>query len=195
MISKNTPLSAVAAAVFWEMLRQARPRRLRTALRCAAGTLPVALGFAAYLGMNLALFGNALQFTVFEREVWHQSFGSLAGTIQYTAFNALRYSAVLFRWGTWGPQLIAILGSVALMAACERRMRPSDAAASLLYMAVVFAPTWLLSGVRYLAGLYALYPLLAGLPRTGRSRAALLTASAAGMIYLTALGMWQGVVL
>ena len=45
------------------------------------------------------------------------------------------------------------------------RIRPSWGAYALLYAYMAYAPTWLLSGPRYMTAMAALYPLLALLSR------------------------------
>ena len=72
----------------------------------------------------------------------------------------------------------------------RRRERPGDVACALVYHYVAFQPTWLLSGPRYAACCYALYPLLARLPGSRKGFAALLAAECALLCYMTYLGLW-----
>ena len=60
-------------------------------------------------------------------------------------------------------RIIAIV--LAILLACCNRIRPCYGAYALLYTYVAYAPTWLLSGPRYLTALFALYPMLAALSR------------------------------
>ena len=46
-----------------------------------------------------------------------------------------------------------------------RRVRPGYGAYALLYIYMAYAPTWLLSGPRYLTAMAVLYPMLAQLTR------------------------------
>ena len=62
---------------------------------------------------------------------------------------------------------------LALMAATFRRLRPGDAAYAAAYFYIALSPTWLLSGPRYLAAMYPLYPMLALVTRRKWQDAAL----------------------
>ena len=190
---------AVAAPVFWEMLNAERERRGRleakTIVLCVLKTLPMLLGTALYLGMNQRLFGNPLQFLEFQRENWNNQMVPLAETVRYVLINAIQYPRMIYRLGTWIPELIAILAVIALAAGTLKRQHPGDAA----YLAIAFylsmSLAWLLSGVRYATGLYAIYPMLALLPRKKKTGAAMVLISAALLAYMTVLGINIGYVL
>ena len=102
---------------------------------------------------------------------------------------------MIYRLGTWIPELIAILAVIALAAGTLKRQHPGDAA----YLAIAFylsmSLAWLLSGVRYATGLYAIYPMLALLPRKKKTGAAMVLISAALLAYMTVLGINIGYVL
>lgn len=190
---------AVAAPVFWEMLNAERERRgrleARTIAVCVLKTLPMLLGTALYLGMNQCLFGNPLQFLEFQRGNWNNQMVPLAETVRYVLINAVQYSNVIYRIGTWIPELIAILAVIVLAAVTLKRQHPGDAA----YLAIAFylsmSLAWLLSGVRYATGLYAVYPMLALLPRNRKAGAAMLLVSMALLAYMSVLGINIGYVL
>ena len=192
---------ATAIPIYWELLRAARERRgenaarqdlIRDGLLCALKTLPVSLGFLCYLCINHSLFGNPTQFLVFQREHWFQRFGSLANTFRYCLANAVEYDDHLYQLGVWRPQVLLLIALPLLILWRGRRERPGDVAYALVYHYVAFAPTWLLSGPRYAACNYALYPLLARIPRSRRGFAALLAGEGAALAYMTVVGLWLG---
>lgn len=188
--------AAVAIPIFWEMLSSARRRGLtvRRAAICAVKVLPVLLGTAAYFALNWRLHGDVLKFLEFQRENWGQAFGSLAWTMQYTFVYAARYSNVLNRLGVWIPQLAALVGIPAIMSWRWRRQHPGDAAYGLVTFYASFAPTYLLSGVRYASAIYSLWPML-GAWLKGKRYAAALAVEIALLVYMTVMGLGMGYVL
>ena len=195
---------ATAIPIFWELLRRDREARFgadetpsarrlagRAAL-CALKTLPVGLGFAGYLGINYSLFGNPTQFMVFQSEHWFQKLGTLANTFRYSLANGVGYDDFLYRLGVWWPQVVLLVAVPLLIHWRGRRARPGDAAYALAYHYVAFAPTWLLSGLRYATANYALYPILAGIPRRRWHFAAMLALEAALLAGMTWVGLWRG---
>lgn len=190
---------ATAVPLFWEMLRAWRAAHpeakgadlIKGAALCALKVLPVSLGFLAYLSINWHLFGNPTQFMIFQREHWYQSFGTLANTLQYSLRNAIRYDDHLYQLGVWRPQVALLIGVPLLIWLCRKRERAGDTAYALVYHYVAFAPTWLLSGPRYAACSYALYPMLARLAKSRKGFVALLVIECALLGYMTYLGMWR----
>lgn len=190
---------AVAAPVFWEMLNAKREEKDRLNAKdvflCVARTLPMLAGLAAYLILNYSLFGNPLQFLEFQRENWSNQMTLLSETVRYVLINAVQYPKMIYRIGTWIPEIIAIVATIALSASTLKRQHPGDGAflAIAFYLSVSLA--WLISGVRYVTGLYAIYPMLALLPKRKNAGAAMLLISAALLAYMTVLGINIGYVL
>lgn len=200
---------AMAIPIFWEMLRRAwdeyawrnvHARRtdstfVKRMLGCVLRVLPVSVGLLLYLALNWQLYRNPLQFLIFQRENWSQQMGSLANTVHYTLANALVYDKLLYRLGVWIPQSLTLFGAIALMTATARRQHPGDAAYALVYFYMSVSPTWLLSGTRYVAAMYALYPMLALLPRGKRGFAVLFGIEIILLVWMTILGISIGYVL
>lgn len=200
----------VAIPIFWEMLRDAweqyaaergeGARRtdgafLKQAALRVLWVLPVSAGLVAYLLLNVQLHGNPFQFLIYQKMNWSQEMGSLAETVRYTLINALTYSKRTYQLGVWIPQILTIFGAIALMTKQFRRQHPGDAAYGLVYFYLAVAPTWLLSGTRYVAAMYCLYPMLAQLGKGRRGFAALLLIEAALLAYMSAMGIIVGYVL
>ena len=166
-LSANARMCGMATAVpiFYELLRQSPRKNVRSLLSSVLKVLPVSLGLLAYLGLNWQITGDPFRFLTYQAEHWSQTFGSLWNTVDYTTRNALEFHLFSYRIGVWIPQLIAILLTLALFLAVFRRAYPADMGYALIYFYASVAPTWLLSGPRYLTALYATYPALAVLFR------------------------------
>lgn len=188
---------AVAVPIFWELLRAERQKRgaaldAGSVLLCALKVLPVGLGLALYLFGNWRLHGDPLQFLAFQRDHWSQRFGTMANTFRYCLCNAIGYDDNLYRLGVWIPQG-ALLLAVPLVLFWRRKKEPvADTAYLLVFHYVSFAPTWLLSGARYLSAAYAVYPMLARIPRGKKGFAALLAGECALLVFMTVVGLWHG---
>lgn len=195
---------ATAIPIFWELLAARReavagreaPLSGKALVRCVADsvlkTLPVSLGFLCYLCLNWRLFGNPTQFMVFQREHWFQNFGTIANTFRYSLCNALQYDELLYQLGVWWPTVILLPAVPLLIFWRRRRQRPGDVAYALVYHYIAFAPTWLLSGARYASCNYALYPMLADIPKRRRTFAAMLALEVALLAGMTWVGLWRG---
>lgn len=190
---------AVAAPVFWEMLcaRREKEGRLnaKSILLCAAQTLPMLLGVAAYLLLNYKVFGDPLKFMEFQSNHWGNRLTLLSETVRYVLINAVQYPNIYYRIGTWIPQILAIVATIVLAAATYRRQHPGDAAFLAIAFYVSVSLTWLLSGVRYVTGLYAIYPMLSLLPKRRVGAAIMLCVSISILAYMTVLGINIGYVL
>lgn len=187
-----------AVLIFYEMLitwrgdspecplRQlARPAYLRHMGKFALLCCTVALGFAAYLLLNWQVSGDPFRFLEYQSGHWSQEFGSLWYTITYSFENALHFSNEGYRTGVWIPQLLYLFAILALMLLGMNRIRPGWGAYALLYAYMAYAPTWLLSGPRYMTAMAALYPLLALLTRRKWAFRLLVAHSLLGCVLLT----------
>lgn len=186
-----------AVPIFYSYLLMVREKKggARMALVCALKTCLVAAGFGAYLWLNKNVSGDPFRFLLYQREHWSQSFGSLYNTLSYTLKNALNYGDFHLQLGTWVPQALYILLTLVLLALAYRHADAGDGAYLLLYLYAAAAPTWLLSGARYLSAAYAIYPMLAVLCKNKAVRAVLLTLSALGMAYIAILYTFIGSVM
>ena len=129
--------------------------------------------------------GSAFTFLRYQKEHWSQSFGSLYNTLRYTLVNAHSYGDAALQWGTWIPQAVSIVIVLVLLALTWRALSPGDGAYALVYLYIASAPTWLLSGTRYLGAMYALYPMLTLVTRRRAADRVLMGLSALLMVYIT----------
>lgn len=149
--------------------RASRAAFARDALACLAQVALVFSGFAAYLAVNWAVAGSPTAYAVYQAENWFQRPGSFWGTTANTVHYFLTTVGESDWLFTWGFQLLTLFYAFALLALRQSRLPFDLAAYAFVYVAVVFSPTWLLSGARYLYALCCL-PLLQA--RAHRSRAA-----------------------
>lgn len=195
---------AVAIPIYWELLRadreatgekgveESRSAVARRLVLSALKVLPVSAGLLLYMYGNWRLHGNPTQFMVFQREHWSQNFGTMANTFRYCLANLVGYEDHLYQAGVWAPQVLLMIAVPALIAWRRRRERPADVAYLLVFHYVCFAPTWLLSGARYLSAAYCLYPMLARITKGRKGFIALMAGQCALLIAMGIIGLWYG---
>ena len=167
-LSANSRMVGMATAIpiFYEMLRAYRgENQVKKYVSCVLRVLPVSLGLIAYIALNYQITGDPLRFLVYQEEHWSQTFGSLGHTLEYTLTNAIEFYIPSYRAGVWIPQTIAIILTLVLFVAVMRISHPGDMGYSLVCFYCSVAPTWLLSGPRYISAIYTVYPLTARLLR------------------------------
>ncbi|MBC8079319.1 MAG: hypothetical protein H7X86_03175 [Gorillibacterium sp.] len=118
------------------------------------------LGMGIYLLINKLVTGNWLQFLVYQKEHWKQKFGFFADLLSIHAAKAFR-AYVHYAYGIWIPGILLFFFALAMLIFFAGRIRLSYAAFSLLYILISFSPTGLLSGPRYISGMFTLYLLIA----------------------------------
>lgn len=140
----------------------------RAAVSMLGQVAVVFCGLFLYWGINYAVTGDPLMYMTYQKENWFQEpgtfWGSTANTMHYF-LTTVGDGDWLF---TWGFQLLCMMGIYMLLAFGEHLLPFDLAAYSFVYVAVVLAPTWLLSAPRYLYALCAL-PLLKARVPAGRA--------------------------
>jgi len=130
--------------------------RARDVLCCTGQVLLVFAGLFAYWAVNWFVTGDPLMYLTYQKENWFQQAGSFWQTVDNTAYYFLSTMGDGDWLFTWGFQLLCIFYALYLLLFGQKKLPFDLAAYSYVYVAVVLAPTWLLSGARYL---YALVPL------------------------------------
>jgi len=137
-------------------------QKLKNAFKDFASVLIVAACALSYLFLNhVMLQGNALAFMQYQNEHWGQSFGSYSNSLRTTYNQMIGATNVRTQILLWVKQFIVLIIGGASLPLISRKLRPSYAAYAIVYVFVAFAPTWLLSGLRYYMGLAVLFPALA----------------------------------
>ena len=180
----------------WAASPPAAGRERRRFLLSLMSVALIPLGFGAYLLINRAVSGNALQFLIYQREHWSQGAGWFFNTAAYQtqyAVSSARQGSYAYLFGLWLPQLLAGAAVPVLLAAQVRRVRPSHSAYAIAYYAVAMGCTWLLSAVRYMDALLTIPEALALLAsKRGRNlRLTVLLALLAAAYMLAFVKRWQ----
>lgn len=124
-----------------------------------------------YLGINWAVYGNAFQFTVYQREHWDHSFCLFPQAVAIMSRYISADSLGIFI-GLWTVVLILLEGL--LLALAARRLPPDWLLLGLAGVAMMNGQTWLISAQRYALGMPALAPAAAVLTKRRWQRGALL---------------------
>jgi len=158
--------------------------------------LIVPLGFVSYLVLNQVISGSPLTFLTIQSEHWGQHISFFINTVRYQCDYLLRYLAdndIEHAVGLWIPNIIAIFGSLGIMAISAKRLRPSYVAYFIAYFILSTGTSWLLSAPRYLV---VCFPIALALADQSRKKAVdviwTIVCAAGLIVYLIAfLSDWQ----
>jgi hypothetical protein len=124
-------------------------------------SLAIPCGFGVYLLYNKIVTGDWFKFAIYQREHWGNRFGFFAANLA----NYLGYatnSKACDRIVMWIPQMVLLgLGLGLFFYGFYRKIRLSYLVYMLLYLFTCASATWLISGSRYIMGLFPIYPLMA----------------------------------
>ena len=151
--------------------------RLRRCVLCFTRMLIVFSGLFLYLAVNRFVTGNAFTYLTYQRENWYQQAGTFWASTANTAYYLVSTFGDDDWFWTWGFQYVSLFYGYLLLLFGQHKLPFSFAAFSFVYVAVVFAPTWLLSGARYLYGLFTLPLLMASVVRRQNLRSLWLVVS------------------
>jgi hypothetical protein len=141
--------------------------------------LGIPLGFGVYLLLNRIVTGDWFKFVVYQREHWSNGFGFFPANLANYLGYALN-GKPCDRIALWIPELVALgLALGLLFYGFCRKIRLSYLVYMTLYLFTCASATWLISGTRYVMGLFPIYPLLALLTRKKYSAMLWVTVSAA----------------
>lgn len=152
------------------------------------------LGIGMYFLLNLRIYGNWKQYSIYQREHWHNALGLFTDTLQYQLdylagwWQTQRASAVYICLGA----ILCILVGAALMALAAKKLPTHYLAYALAYFVVTLGVTWLISAPRYMAALFCLPMMLALVARKERYRWAVLGVLATCNVAYSLEFLWQG---
>ncbi len=145
------PIALVGIGHIVSLAREKKPVGKTVGLLIAGLAISV-LGTLGYLYINYSLHGDPLKFLEYQWGNWNQKSCPFFDTPRYMV-NYLISSAQtkpLTTISLWVPGLLAVFGSLLLMAFKGRKLPGSYTVYFLCYFAVSVGCTWLLSPVRYL---------------------------------------------
>lgn len=177
----------VAGLLIIALIEKIPQRKLdaKAALSCAGQVLIVFCGLFAYWAVNWIVTGDPFMYLTYQRENWYQEAGSFWETASTTMYYVLSVAGADDWFFCWVTQLFAMFAMYALLVFRGKTLPFDLAAYSIVYVAVVLSPTWLLSGPRYLFALCAAPMLKANLVKSGAAHGMLLGLSAALLLVYT----------
>jgi Gpi18-like mannosyltransferase len=131
-----------------------------TYLQMMISLLLVPFGTFGYLLLNKFVSGEWLTFLTYQKEHWIQNFGFFAENLKNGFINIFALGKIM-AINVWIPQTFLFFLSFSILIHTFRNMRISYALFSFAYILISFSPTWLLSGSRYITGMFTLYIMLA----------------------------------
>lgn len=126
--------------------------------KSVAMTLFILMGQAAYLALNWAVHGDPMAYSTFQIEYWEQSVGNFVSTIGYLVSYIADPGKM--EWILNLPSIGAFIFYLFFMYKKGDKIRPSYGFYALCYFFVIFAPTRLLSGLRYSMVAFPLYLMM-----------------------------------
>lgn len=123
--------------------------------------LSVSLGLLAYIFINYSLWGNPLQFSVFQSEHWGQRLGWFFNTANYETkyfikdlnnylADTTNVSQLYRTMSLFSGNLVYIIGSLPVVALAAHKLKPKYTGYFIAYYVFSIGATWLLSAPRYL---------------------------------------------
>lgn len=122
-----------------------------------------AVGLGFYFAINKAVYGNWFQYSIYQKEHWHQQMGFFPDTVRYQLEYARnwwtdkRISAIYISVTC----IICILIELLILLLAAKKLPVHYLAFGLAYAAFTCGATWLLSAPRYAVGLFCLPAALA----------------------------------
>lgn len=144
------------------MLRHGRIRAwLRGLFPGVIGVVLPVVGIFIYLLINKLVSGDWFRFLFHQKDHWGQTFGFYAENLAEHMRRALTYHKPLFNVGVYLPQIIMFFITFGLLIYMTNKIRLSYAVYSFAYLIVSYSASALLSGTRYVGGMFTLYLFLA----------------------------------
>lgn len=120
------------------------------------------VGNAIYLWINYKVSGNCFQFQIYQKEHWYHTTtwmsNSLAEILTHATDNAVENSLKI---STWYPEIVLFVLAIVLILYALRRHPLKYTAFLIVYTAVNYSVTFLISGGRYMACALPMFVILA----------------------------------
>ena len=136
-------------------------------MRHCAWILLMPVGSLAYLYINWRVSGDAFRFMYYQADHWHNT-SQYFGATMLDQFRLIAdFGAHPLTVGTLVPNVLAFTLAIGLLLyACVSRLNVIYIVYTVGYILVSFAPSWLLSGGRYMVACVPLFIFLAHFMRT-----------------------------
>ncbi len=134
------------------------PRSFKRWIKDACCMFLIPMGLVLYLYINFIYTGDPFIFLRYQKSNWHQYlswFFSTAATQANYARRAFFDNPNAF-FSLWLPNLAVGFSSLLLMLFSGKKMRPAYSAWFMVYFAISYGTSWLLSGPRYMAVFFPL---------------------------------------
>ncbi|MBQ9941445.1 MAG: hypothetical protein IJP03_00410 [Christensenellaceae bacterium] len=120
----------------------------------------IPVGTLIYLGINYAVFGDALRFLQVQSSHWNQGMSVLPHTLWVLVQNLAGFAPEVNGW-LWLPELICIFAMLGLLAMAAKRQNTTQTVYALVFFWFSISLTWLLSAPRYLLVMFPCFITLA----------------------------------
>lgn len=129
--------------------------------KSVAMCLLILLGQVAYLALNYVVTGSPSTYSIYQKEYWGQGVGNFVSTIGYLISYIPNPHEM--EWILNLPSIATFAFYLFVMYKKGDKIRPSYGLYALCYFFIIFAPTRLLSGMRYSMVAFPLYFMLCDL--------------------------------
>lgn len=121
------------------------------------------LGILYYLGVNYAVTKNPFQFTIYQKDNWHQGPCLFTDTLEYVFKNAFFNESIgQIQLSIWIPEALLFILGITVILYGIRRYRVSYVSYLLVYVLLNYSVTWLLSAGRYMSCATAMFLIIGG---------------------------------
>jgi len=144
------------------------------------------VGFLFYLGINMAVTGDAFKFMEIEKVHWYNTFdpiGGLQAAYSWATTHAYPENVTI----GIAPIVFAVFGLLMFGLAAWKRFRPSYLLYMFLTWGLAVSTSWWISVPRYIMAMIPMYILLGALTHRKIVNAAIAAAFLVGLVYFTAI--------
>lgn len=116
----------------------------------------VPLGYIGYWTVNKIVTGEWFKFMYYQETAWSQTFVPFPQVILHT-FDCISNPPDMRNIVNWGPQLMMFFIAIALTVFFIKRIRTSYLLYSIFFIILSYSASYLLSGPRYLIGVFPMF--------------------------------------
>lgn len=155
-------------------------------------TLLVPYGTFLYLLVNKTCYGDWFKFLEYQNENWSNRLGFFAENIKKFCME-ITYRDVKLCLGVFLPNIVLFFLCALLLVYSHKKLRLSYLLYGAAYLLISFSPTWLLSGPRYITGMFPLYLMLATAVKSDKVRSSVGSIMYVLLVFYAVLFFMNGV--